>query len=507
MAETIRDVVVRVSIKTGSVDLKVPEIKGLTREAEALPKAIDTAYKKLGKEFDLLSESHIKLQDQFRKMREGTEDFGRKVEASQRQATSAVLGTFDAVMQLGRGILFLTVSNQDDLARVVKSLLVFEGVFNIFRGGITIMESTARAIRVTRTANVALATSNTAVAVTGRAATGSMIALGAVTIPVTAAFLAIGVAIAGVAGTFAFLSHAEKKEQEELENTQRRVVALHRAYIDLFEIRGQIEVSRVSRIAGLLPDLNAEGETSRADKLAEQMELLRKTARQVQIDRGFALRASAGRGASAADLAQIEIDAHQKLVGIERQRFSLQQEISDSKRRALETERTSLEMSREALGTAQQRLELEQQKTRSVEAQLGRLDPETQRFVLSLLDRAAAGDTNFNRTEVGALRQSGVATELVERIDVRRGRQASRGRDLSEADVGDLVSVQAEVNRITEATGGQEQIVTDLADVNTKLEDLAESQHELLVNIINSLARQDRQLNEMRTSFNRNHAG
>lgn len=487
--ESIREVVINVHVRTGDVDLKVPEISDLETSTKSFTDTIAQSNEQLDAHFksteisiESLAERMVRQQ---RVQQRGTD--------TQLASRRAVLQTTDAVTQLARGIAFLTVSSEDDLGKVVRALLKFEGIFGIFRGGVAVMNSATVAFRTTSAANAALATSNTAVAVTGSAAATAMGALQVAMGPLSIVFLAIGASIALAAAALELFSDDADVAREKAAATAAGVRALapsmQRVQTDLNQTR-QRAVARESllttELAEQLKILKEQERILRSAELATQSQ---KHIQQIALATSdtFSVDDVLARGTA---FDELQLETLREMSRLKREALGIEQQRGVLVRTALNDEQQILETQRRALSTAQSRLDAENGRLKSLDAQLGSLDELTRRRVLNVGERASRGG-DLSRGDEALLARTGIGTGLLEDIRSERGREAREGRDLSALDFGD---VQAQVNLAQSAldekirqSGTQESINANLLEIEQKLARQLENQNETMEGIIELL--------------------
>ena len=147
MAETIRDVVIRMQIKQVGDKIKPPKLGPVKKQVDDIDKSVV----KLNKDTKQLASTNIELFDSLGQVGEG-------------------------MLKVGRGMTLLGISADDDLRKVVEQLARMQGALDIFTGGVQAVKGMVAAQKA-----LAAATSATAAAqVTLTAAAAPYIAAAAV---------------------------------------------------------------------------------------------------------------------------------------------------------------------------------------------------------------------------------------------------------------------------------------------------------------------------------------
>ena len=392
MAESIRDVVVRLGLELRDTKLETPNLKTAIDAAEGYSKAVRGVQKDW-----IQTEVSTKVAgDTAKNSAETAGKAWKAVTKEIRDVGNTGIDTADKLKAVGegafttaRGFALLVSSNEKDLQKLLKTVAAFQGAFDVFKG----VTETLKGIReataaltgvnvVATTANVALATSesslaasaksaaiqqtalagaNTAVATTATAATVAIrvlkIALGPIGIIATAAGIAVGFLVKALskqksAANDLILSNAKLKAEEEALNKARQRSAL-----------------TLNRIEGIRLDANRERElrslVDEKNKIDSITESLRKNDLQRQRVRLDLKRTEDPKAIQ--ELGNVE-------VVILQQRKALTEELRTSQNVIKESRLKGLSIAKQELQTAKELTDESRRQNDSLAARVGQLD-------------------------------------------------------------------------------------------------------------------------------------
>lgn len=229
----IRDVVIRLSVDQVPVDLTPPDTSGVKQELEGLQESYrqvaDTAMETSGQ----TSASMIDVSDSIQQAGQGANELADDLMDMQLRSAESLAKIGTGAFQTARGFAFLSASSEEDLQAMMESLAKAQAAFDMFVGAKDILIGTVEAFRSMRSAasiasagNVALATSNTAVGVSGTTAAAGMTALWASLGPVGWAVIGIGAAVSALAIAWSFWEDADDSVDEVYESLDRLNAAM-----------------------------------------------------------------------------------------------------------------------------------------------------------------------------------------------------------------------------------------------------------------------------------------
>jgi hypothetical protein len=118
MATVIRDAVIRIGLQQIPTELKAPNVQPITQAQDAITrKAAETK--------DALEVANKKIQD-----------FAQAWETAQARSSQSLLKAGQSAFQFARGVAFMAASTSDDLQKVLTTLALFQGGFDILKGGV-----------------------------------------------------------------------------------------------------------------------------------------------------------------------------------------------------------------------------------------------------------------------------------------------------------------------------------------------------------------------------------
>jgi hypothetical protein len=215
MADVIRDVIIKIAIKQEDIKLHAPDITPITQFEKAATEGVDNVSdsfrsfeKNATSSIDGVGDEIEQLDKQIQGVRPSLEDMAAASTQAQQELTDNSLKMSEGfrtagegAFTLARGIAFVGAASEEDLQKAVQTIAEIQGAFDIFKGGIDVVKGLTEGTRALRavtttaaTAELGLASANTAVATTGAAATVSMRGLLLTLGPIAIALAVVGAA-------------------------------------------------------------------------------------------------------------------------------------------------------------------------------------------------------------------------------------------------------------------------------------------------------------------------
>lgn len=420
MAQTIRDVLIRIGIEQRPTTLQIPGIETATKQQKEYEKAQKDA-----------------VAAQQRAAEEGRKSSEQLAQVNF-NAGQKILGSFnqagEGAFQLARGIAFLSGRGEDDLRQLINAVATVQGYFDAFRGTVTTVRTLAEVIQTLKAAQQAQAAAATTAAAAQTAANTA--AAGGTTVitsllsllgPYGRAIAVVGTAAASTA--IALRLFGDESQAAEKKFREQRVEGLQSLQE---EIRRQHESRRVYtesvnarlRDAFRLRDaLRQAGDTTVESRLAERTRLAGQTSAAILGDPG-------------AHITELE-----RVAELDRQRV-------DSARKVQDAAKAQMEFYAGQLRNAQAIVDLERKRVQSAQELIGRLT-DAERIELRTLGQRA-GRGQITREEVQRAEQLG--GQLVQPFASRFFRERGRGQvDETLAGFG-LPQFEGRGSRLDEAT-------------------------------------------------------
>lgn len=429
MAETIRDVIIRVAIEQKNASLKMPDVTPIETANVGVAKSMQDVGDAAAKEYDRAANEAMSAYSRIMKSREEAEKKAQDLSKQTQSAQSELLGVYaqtaGAAMQLGKGIAFVTAANEEEADSFVKSIAAAQGYYDAAVGSIQVVKSLGDMQRKAA-AYIALTTAATTTqGVAANATSAAMTRLAAATVAATGAATAFGTALlatplgwialataAAAAGIIAWNRSTTSAAKEAAEAMDR---SISRQVEDLQKLaKYQQEVSSLS-----LSQVESNDSVGLAKQL-EDMEKQRKEFAQKarNVPMGFENR-------------------QQVLSGLERQN-ELQQTNMEMLQKELEARgqlKSSLEselsVAQQILRTAQDTAAEEENRNKSELIRLGLLSQADKSRVKRLYDAAQNGPLSLRQAQeasrFGILQSEVAATAAreAERSGITSRREAS----------------------------------------------------------------------------------
>ena len=270
MGEVIRNVIVRYKLEAIDSQVKVPNVKpGI--------KAIATVDKKIEESTKSKIQNEMKVEAQVEKttksvvrQAKSVKDFSLKAKSQMISAGEGFRSAAEGAFTMARGIAFLTASSDEDLQKMIRTIVKIQGAFDLFKGASQVITGVGRALvnlrqasELTAAANTRLAASNTFVATTGAGATASMIGL-------TGALGTLAIAAGAVGAVYLLLRLNSPADaiDKTTDSLNRNIEAMQRQ----------------AQLRGNLADIRAGGEAARQARGRERRGFLDPTARVGAVD-------------------------------------------------------------------------------------------------------------------------------------------------------------------------------------------------------------------------------
>lgn len=417
MAETIRDIVVRITLKQLDTKLEAPDLSAPKKQIDDLDKSVDEAtqgVEDLGKAFEDQQKSAT---DASRKAAEAVATQAAKVEDANLKQLDSFRMVGEGIFTVARGVAFLAASSDENFAKMLRTIAKVQGGFDLFKGSADIIKGTVEGLRamsaasaVAATTNTALATSNTAVATTGTAAAVAMTALNVALGPIGAAFLAIGAAVGFFLAVFSDIGDESEEGGDEVEKLIGKVERL--AQIREAVAIAAVRLSKAQSDAQLKFLDTTDQSIKKAEVLRGRLELL-----------AFLDPSGAGIGGQLAQAQAVQATREELL--------NTEKRISEEADRQAQANLNQLDDQKKLIDLKKDELKLEEDRAASFAARVGRLDPRERREFERIAAKAAAGD-QLTRGELLRAEQFG-GRDVQRFTEERFGRLAPNAQQLLEA--------------------------------------------------------------------------
>lgn len=403
MAETIRDVVVRITLDQVQTSLKVPNTTAFKDALKSVDKTSAGVASNAQSRMNLVKTNTQKTAEEARKE---LAKLGDDLTDLQLKSLESFRTMGDGMFTLARGAAFLSSSSEEDFQAMLKTITAVQGGFDLFRGTVdtvkgviegtravtAIFTATETANTIATNANTSAKAANAAANVTvGTTATGAVAPVTALSVamgPIGIAAIAITAGVAGMAYAFtAFADDAEDSLDRVDEKMKRLQKAQARAAIDnntndpgaLFRAKKtelEIDKQRIDLLRG------------EEESLTRRLELARKIVATTTKEKDFALLFASDQG----------FEAKGRLRSYEQAAF-FQKELMTAKRLELNLTREA-EKAQEVLiskkqrevDLAQQALDSEKERLGVLNSSIGRLDAKQFRELEQLSGRVKSGE-------------------------------------------------------------------------------------------------------------------
>lgn len=505
MAETIRDVIIRVAVQQVDSTLRVPNFEQIAageKTAAAEAKNLSGAMSNLGTDSLLV---------RLRKIEESIKGIGDRSGETAQKAGQATASTFqlsnvgdklkatgEGALHLAKGIGFITAANEEEIAQVLKMVAVAEGTFSAFKGGLELYKNLSELLPIVRAGVQGVTTAETARGVASTAAsTASVAGLRAVS-------AALGpLAIIGAIGGAAYLAFGQMRS------------GASDAGKEIDDLRGKLEKSTDALVKMRNEQLGGEADpfgkvragvekevSERALAVAENLSVVRRGA---MADRERELLAAEGMLSAEQELARLTGERNQLAararapgLGEEEQAAFIERAkaIDEQRLRILERQGEQLRRNKEeqqaAINAAREALRNEENRLRSLDEIVGRMS-QIDRLEFTALGKRAKGGGQLNAGELNRIEQLGGAgtAEFVSGQFAGLGRQAG-GADLFAPFAGraqrgagsEVEKIKEQLRILTDQENGR---LTPIVEVTRAIEENAKERRKVMDDLVRVL--------------------
>lgn len=381
MAETIKTGTIVINLKSGTVDLKAPDIGPIlkAREKEA----------ELTKQIEKETQNVIKAENA---RYQASERMERQIFSAESRQIAAMREIGTGAFQLTRAFVLLGVDGDESLAKLILGLTRVQAAFDVFKGMTAIVDGFRKAIDAAALANIQLAVAE------GRAATAAEAA--ALGYGATAG--ALGAVLAGLAKTAAAVAIVIS------------VVMLATTAWDLFTESEEEAAEKAKLIADTIEKVTqAMGKWAQAERELAALRRLTMTDAEKVIDLSASGRGTrtlmndvrgimqAGGPEQEALLGLKKSDALGRIADINEE-IALQRKITDEKIKQINAQEDLIKKAESALELAKKQAVIEREKLTSAQAIFGAASRFEQEQLKRIRDRLRAGQniTQFEEEQV-----------------------------------------------------------------------------------------------------------
>ncbi len=444
MAETVRDILIKIAIEQKQVVLKTPDFKPMTAAAaaagqsasDAISAKMDAGIKEVEKE---LRELDAQL-DRSAKNRETATLRSIQLNRQAASQQSAVLGaigeSIEATARLAKGVAFLSAANEEDAAAMVRKIAAYQGYFDVVSGGVHVIKSIGDIQRQTALFMTATAAAESAVAAGSVPAIAGLEGVAAAGTTVTVSLGPLTIAAAAVAAA-GYLVYQNWKYWSDL--AKKDLIPSAEVMTNKFNVMAasaQASAQAASALAGARVGGNADSTQNRVEAfnilIAAQEKLGQKTAEVEASSQKRQKELEAGRRQGMISVEQIlneQKSDEERLNDLRKAAVELEQQKQELIKGALQQREQERDRLMQINQAAQQVLATEENRNRSENIRLGLLTRSQQMQAKALLDKKASGQ-ELSQTDIRRAQRFGILNSSVEAFGQNRadesGLSASR---------------------------------------------------------------------------------
>ena len=263
MAETVRDVVIRVSLKQIDSKLTLPNLGAARKEVLNYSKTVVASNQRISNSYKTVNIEVNNFNRQQKEAKKEAKETAKNVVEDYLQAAEGFHKAASGALALTKGLAKISGASEDDLKAAFEPI---ESALNAFKGATDLISGMVQGYRALQTAtsagavaNTALAASNTAVATTSGAAAAGMTALQVAMGPIGVTFLAIGAAVAAATVALSRFNQTTTNTRSGGRIIGRDIVARIRRAADTADTRARLLGNEGDAARRELVDLRKRG--------------------------------------------------------------------------------------------------------------------------------------------------------------------------------------------------------------------------------------------------------
>ena len=490
MADTIRDVVVRIGLEQTAQKLRPPDLADARSEVESLADSLKDLGTESAASISDLENKVDSLSDSLERAKVGTDNVGQEMKAAGMSAGEGFKAAGEGAFTLARGIAFMSTSSEEDLAKMVATIAKVQGGFDIFKGGIETVKGLDQAFTQLAATAPALAAAMGPLAIFF----GGVLLLGLIAMKDTADETADE--MLDLAAATREAANAAREHDRALEEEGRK-------FLDVGE-----------RAKALQEDLENIGQDDPQGGLIVAQARARLRARQTEAGHAFNLFASGIRSFATGDDTAYEelrtgsglmrnavqaqgIQDQQTLVGNLQEEREVREKILEFETQKTNWAEKNLAIQAKALETTQRQLKVEESRVQSLEEIIGRMSA-TEFAEFQQLRQMVEGGGTLAPGQLDRLQQLGgqgvggfVGEQFAQRGRARAGGDVAGQFETFGGPADRRTQLEQDINRQREAMGLEQHIANQEEEIANRLEELRqqrasaiEAQHEILSGLI-----------------------
>lgn len=433
MADSIRDVVIRVAIEQKNVVLKTPDFKPMmTAAAQAGKSAADSISAKMDAGIAAVEKDLKKLELQLNANEKAAAAYALKMQTMEKQLaaqTSAAISAYGAAatasLQLAKGIAFVSAANEEDAAIMVRRIAQYQGYFDIAVGGTHLLKAFNDVQRQTALFMTLTAASEAAVAAGSVPAAAGLTNVAAAGTAVTVSLGPLSIVAAGVAAA-GYLLYTQWKYFADL--AKKDLIPSAEVMTNKFNVMASAAQAS-AQAASAVANARSGGPESSQNRveaynilIAAQQKLGDKTAEVEFKSQKRQKELEAGRRQGFISIEQMlnEQKADQeRLNELGRAGIELEQQKQELIKGAVQQREQERDRLMQIDQAAKQVLATEETRNKSENVRLGLLTRGQKMQVKQLLDKKASGQ-DLTQTDIRRAQRFGVLNSSVEAFGQRR---------------------------------------------------------------------------------------
>ncbi len=494
----IKNATIVVGVQQGKVSFKLPgmsELLTVQQKAIALAKQQEKQLQALKQ---VSADYHQSAVADAKQHAVAVDDVSRKLSSAGLSALRGFQQATTGAFQLARGIALLGVDGDKNLRKVLETIALIQGAFDVFRGTVNIIKgvvTVTRALAAAKAAEAAITSTSTAATVANTAAVEANIAPRLVLLAIANPYIAAFIAIGSAAGIAAVAISRLNDEEGRAERLQKR-------FTDELEIGTKAIEDRTTRTKQLrdLLDLSfSDRSQEKFNSIGSDQSLLERELQRAQalaaVDREQSLKR--------------QVAIHNQLAGLAREGIQIEKRRTEQAIKLNEQRAEEVKQLNESIRAQQRAVEAEQNKVRATQAALGQLGPQGEAQLRSIAAKKARGGTLSTEElqliaglgDAGAkfaeaeFAQRGKATQgLLERLI---GKKITDERDAAQQ------TLEVKQNILSEKTGGKtadeflDQIKTKNETLQKNFDDFLTNTSDNVDRLLRLVERQSRELTRM----------
>jgi len=234
MADTIRDVVIRLKLEQLPAEIKAPDITQIVKHIETYEKVVIETTKEIVERNETVQRSVREIADEHQRAATAADDSADKIADAQIKVGDGLAASTEGAFNLAKGFALFAVAGEEDSKKLIESIAKIEGGYQTLKGAFELVKGGTEAMRALRVATQAATVAETARTAAMAAsttatqgATAAAVALNVASGPIGVTVVALTAAVGALGAAYLLLGdNANKANEEAQDGLDRQLEAI-----------------------------------------------------------------------------------------------------------------------------------------------------------------------------------------------------------------------------------------------------------------------------------------